>query len=48
MLFLIYWCLTTVVAFGLLRLLWRGRDWREQVLAALVLLPLLLRVGLIK
>lgn len=48
MLFALYWAMTALVALGLLRLLWRGRDWREQALAALVLLPLLLRAWLIK
>jgi hypothetical protein len=48
MLFTLYWLICGVVALGLLRLLWTSRDWREQALAALVLVPLLLRVLLIK
>ncbi|MFA7330727.1 MAG: hypothetical protein WC326_06595 [Candidatus Delongbacteria bacterium] len=48
MLFWLYWGMTALVAAGLLRLLWRSPDWREQALAALVLVPLLLRVWLLK
>jgi hypothetical protein len=48
MLFTLYWAVCVVVVLGLLRLLWTSRDWREQALAALVLVPLLLRALLIK
>ena len=48
MLFWIYWLITATVALGLVREIWRGRDWRGQAVAALVLLPLLLRVLLVK
>ena len=48
MLFTLYWAVCVAVALGLLRLLWTSRDWREQALAALVLVPLLLLALLVK
>jgi len=48
MLFTLYWMICVAVVLGLLRLLWTSEDWREQALAALVLVPLLLRALLIK
>jgi len=48
LLFWSYWTLALMVGLGLLRLLWTSRDWREQALAALVLVPMLLRVLLVK
>lgn len=48
MLFWTYW-LMTVVVLGLVGMqLWRERDWRMQLSAALVLIPLVMRVFLIK
>jgi hypothetical protein len=48
MLFWIYWSLVLGLCLLLLRALLSGRDWRLQGTAALVLVPLLLRVLLIK
>jgi hypothetical protein len=48
MLFWIYWLITAVIAALVVRELWNGNDWRRQLSAALVLIPLLLRALLIK
>ncbi|MCA9783262.1 MAG: hypothetical protein KDC10_07785 [Calditrichaeota bacterium] len=48
MLFVIYLCITGLLCALIVRELLRSRDWREQGVAALVLVPLLLRVLLIK
>ncbi len=46
--FFIYWCIVLLLCVGLLSELFAKRSWREQVTAALVLVPALLRVFLIK
>jgi hypothetical protein len=46
--FWIYWCIVTLLCLGLVAELFSERSWREQVTAALVLVPVLLRVLLIK
>ncbi len=48
MLFWIYWLLALAVLLITARELLRESDWRKQFSAALVLLPLLLRVLLLK
>lgn len=48
MLFWCYWLIVLFVSLGLLLELWREGNWREQATAGLVLLPLLLRLFLIK
>lgn len=48
MLFIIYRVLVLLLAALLVRELLRARDWRMQGSAALVLVPLLLRMLLIK
>jgi hypothetical protein len=46
--FWIYWSIITVLCLGLIAELFSERNWREQLTAALVLVPVLLRVLLIK
>lgn len=48
MLFWIYWILTAVLVLLTARELFNVRDWRVQLSAALVLVPFLLRVFLLK
>ncbi|MDP2361206.1 MAG: hypothetical protein Q8O14_10725 [bacterium] len=49
LLFWIYWALAGLLALGCLAELWRREaSWREAATAALVLVPFLLRVLLIK
>jgi hypothetical protein len=48
LLFWSYWIMVLLVVAGLLKLLWSSRDWREQALAALVLVPMVLRLLLVK
>lgn len=47
-LFWCYWSLVLLVVVALARLLWTSKDWREQALAALVLVPMILRLLLVK
>jgi hypothetical protein len=47
-LMLIYRLLALVAAGMLVRVIWRAADWRAQVVAALVLLPLALRAAGVK
>ncbi|MBK6765847.1 MAG: hypothetical protein IPG71_05810 [bacterium] len=48
MLFWTYWLLAALLLALIARELWRASEWRMQLAAALVLLPLLLRVLLFK
>jgi hypothetical protein len=48
MLFWLYWILTATLVFLTARELFHVRDWRLQLSAALVLVPFLLRVFLLK
>ena len=44
----IYWAITAFMIILILRSLYREKSLREQVVAAMVLVPLLLRVLMIK
>jgi len=48
MLFWTYWIITLVLLLLVGAHLWREGDWRKQFAAALVLVPLLMRVLLLK
>jgi hypothetical protein len=48
MLFWLYWILTAVLVLLTVREIFHVRDWRTQLSAALVLIPFLLRVFLLK
>lgn len=48
MLFYLYLCIVILMAVLVLRLLFSEKDWRTQVSFALLLIPLLLRMFLIK
>jgi len=47
-LMLVYRLLALVVAIMMVVVLWRGRDWRAQLFAALVFVPFVLRAAGVK
>jgi hypothetical protein len=46
--FWLYWLIVLLVALAVLAELWEAASWRERLTAGLVLLPLVLRVVLVK